>query len=178
MNRRNALLALTGAVATTALIRPAQAQMPAAGTPPVTRLDASQYHMQTLMVGTASKAMSALAIQRTEDPRVRQFAQFEVDEQTAMAQVLTDMTAPPPAPLDQTLSAMLQGLQAESGPAFDRAYVAHEIQGHNQLLAIQQGYLNLPPDSRDLEHIAILARTVIMMHLTMLDTLQGLMVAG
>ena len=45
-------------------------------------------------------------------PKVRQFAQFEVNEQTAMAQVLTDVNNPPPVPLDAQHAALLQQLQS------------------------------------------------------------------
>ena len=175
MDRRNAMTTLSGAVAASALLllprQGALAQKAAAITGP---LDAGGYKTHTLMAGTFSKQTSVLAISRATNPKVRQFAQFEADEQTAIAQVLTDETNPPPAPLDPAHEALLSALQREEGKAFDIAYVRGQIQGHQELFAIQQAFLNGNPTNRDREHIAVLARTVIQMHLVMLQDLQGM----
>ena len=66
-----------------------------------------QYRTQTLQVGTFSKETSQLAMVQATYPKVRQFAQFEMNEQTAMAQVLTDVNNPPPVPLDAQHTALL-----------------------------------------------------------------------
>jgi putative membrane protein len=145
----------------------AQAMAPASG-----MLPAPAHKMQTLMVGTLSKQISQLALERATHPKVKAFAGFEVDEQITIAQVLTDMANPPPAPLDPAHQAILTQLQQTEGKAFDAAYVQAEIEGHHQLFAIQQDFLNTRPTVLDSEHIAMLARTVIQMHLTMLGDLQ------
>jgi len=173
--RRHALTGLTGLAAVSALVAassgPARAQsstVPGSGKTP----GGSAYKTQTLIVGTLSKEQSQLALGRATHPQVKQFAQFEVAEQTTVAQVLTDEANPHPAPLDATLKATLTTLQQSRGKAFDAAYVQAQIEGHQKLLAIQQAFLNGRPDDMDHKHIAMLARTVIQMHLTMLGDLQ------
>jgi hypothetical protein len=47
------------------------------------------------------------------------------------------------------------------------------LQGHRELFAIQNGFLNAQPSiMTDTVHIAMMARTVIQMHLVMLEELQ------
>ncbi len=186
MNRRNILVALSaasvpmlirtsgiayaqGTAATTSA--PASA---AAGQP----LTVDQHKQMTLLVGSLSKQASELALTRATKPRVKEFAGFENAEQLTIAQVLTDEINPAPFPLDSAHAAMLQSLSSKTGAEFDRAYVALEIQGHDQLLQIQQGFLHAQPSiDTDPVHVAMLARTVIQMHLTMLQTLRQLVSA-
>jgi hypothetical protein len=117
--RRNAILAFSGILASSALsTMPRRAESGQA-----TRITPLQYKTQTLQVGTFSKETSQLAVAQAIHPRVKQFAQFEVNEQTAMAQVLTDLNNPPPVPLDAQHAALLQQLQSQSGKGFDIAYI-------------------------------------------------------
>jgi putative membrane protein len=174
MDRRNAIMALSGVLASSALIAiprgPVFAQNSAESGQAI-RITPIQYRARTLQVGTFSKQTSQLAAAQAVHPRVRQFAVFETDEQTAMAQVLTDVNDPPPVPLDAQHAALLQQLQLLSGKAFDTAYVQEQIVGHQQLLNIQQTFLNGTLTGNNDEHIAVLARVVIQMHLTMLQDL-------
>ncbi len=176
MNRRDMIVTLSGVVATSALLaastNPALAQAPAGPT-----LSLAKYKTQTLMAGTYSKETSQLAIAQASHPKVKEFGQFEASEQTAVAQVLTDVNNPPPAPLDPKHATLLQQLQGMSGKAFDAAYVQGQIDGHQELLNIQQSYLNGVPTNLDHRHIAILSRMAIQMHLTMLQDIQGMLAA-
>ena len=189
MNRRNAMAALSGAVAGSALLavsgRAVAQQTPPGAAAKVApepvaagqTLGASAYKQHTLTAGTFAKQTSMLALSRAQHPKVKQFAKFEADEQTAIAQTLTDAANPPPAPLDAAHQQKLATLNAAEGRDFDRAYVAGQIEGHNELLAIQKAFLsgqgNGGGKNRDLDHIAILARSVITMHLVMLEDLQA-----
>jgi putative membrane protein len=175
MDRRNAIVAFSGILASSALAamprRPAFAQTEAESGQ-AKLITPLQYRTQTLQVGTFSKETSQLATVQATHPKVRQFAQFEVNEQTAMAQVLTDVNNPPPVPLDAQHTALLQQLQSLSGKTFDTDYIQAQIVGHQQLLNIQQIFLNSILTGNDAEHIAVLARVVIQMHLAMLQELQ------
>ena len=62
--------------------------------------------------------------------------------------------------------------KANQARLFDTAYIQGQIVGHQQLLNIQQTFLNSILTGNDDEHIAVLARVVIQMHLTMLQELQ------
>ncbi len=175
MDRRNAIMAFSGMLASSALIatpRRAAFAQTEAETGQAKVITPLQYKTQTLQVGTFSKETSQLAAAQAIHPKVKQFAQFEVNEQTAIAQVLTDVNNPPPVPLDQQHAALLQQLQSLSGKNFDTAYIQGQIIGHQQLLNIQQTFLNSILTGNDAEHIAVLARVVIQMHLAMLQELQ------
>jgi putative membrane protein len=83
---------------------------------------------------------------------------------------------PPPVPLDANHAAVLQTLRAQqAGPAFDRAYVLSQIQQHQALLLIQQGYLESFNRRTDTQHIALLAHTSIQQHLVMLQDIQAML---
>jgi predicted outer membrane protein len=171
MDRRNALASLSG-LATTAVLfttvgRPA---FSATGK----TLDESAYKAQTLTVGTLSKLSSTMALVQGANPKVKEFAQFEINEQTTMAQVLTHMANPPPAMLDPNMQAHLTQLQTMTGKAFDAAYLEVQLDGHHRLYTIQQEFLDFTPTDMDREHIAMLARTVIQMHLTMIQDIQNI----
>ena len=107
MNRRGILLgsAGLGALSLGVSPRPASAQQAT-----VQRLSGAEYLAATLMGGTLAKQTSQLALERAQNPRVRQFAGFEIAEQTALAQVLTDTENPPPVPLDADHAAVLRTL--------------------------------------------------------------------
>jgi putative membrane protein len=170
MDRRGILLGSAGLAALALSPRLVLAQ----GSTP-RRLSGSEHLAMTLMGGTLAKQTSQLAEQRAQNPKVRQFAGFEIAEQTALAQVLTDSENPPPVPLDAEHAAVLQALQGQSGPAFDRAYVQGQIQGHHELLMVQQGYLDSTDRRVDMQHIAVLARMSIQQHLVMLTELQQML---
>lgn len=89
---------------------------------------------QALMVGNFSMQTSQLALQRSRNSRVRNFAQLETNEQAAFAAALG--AQPGSVPLSQEEAAMLQQLASLSGHQFDRMYVVGQIQGHNQLLEL------------------------------------------
>jgi putative membrane protein len=175
MHRRNALPAFSGAMATPLLISlPCAAWCQTAKLP---TLDHSQYLTETVMLGALSLQVSTLAVQRTRNPKVRQFAQFEINEQTAMQQVLTDGEEAKPVALDSAHAAVLTQLLGTSDKTFDTTYVEDELSVHAELLNGQQSFLNNRPTSDDYRHIATLARTTIQMHLTMLQDLQAMLSA-
>lgn len=166
MERRLLLLAASFLPAAPALAQNTAAQ------PAARRLSGTEYLAMSLMGGTLAKQTSQLAQQRATNPRVKEFAGFEVAEQTALAQVLTNTDNPPPVPLDAEHASQLQALQGVTGAGFDRAYIAAQIQQHQELLAVQNGYLGSNNRSTDTQHIAVLARMSIQQHLVMLQDLE------
>jgi len=170
MDRRSILLGSAG-VAVVAL-SPGLVLAQVRTVPPVS---GTEYLATTLMGGTLAKQTSQLALERAQHPKVKQFAGFEIAEQTALAQVLTDTENPPPVPLDANHSGVLRTLQAQSGPGFDRAYILSQITQHNALLLTQQGYLENTNRSTDTQRIAVLARMSIQQHLVMLQEIQQML---
>jgi putative membrane protein len=54
----------------------------------------AQHLQQTLAAGTVSLQTSEIALQKAQNPNVKQFAQFERDEQTTIAEVLRSIQEP------------------------------------------------------------------------------------
>jgi putative membrane protein len=175
MNRRFALMTLSGAMATPLLV--GLPRLAVAQSDKLPTLDRSQYKAETLMLGASSKEISLLAAERSRNPRIAQFAQFEIAEQTTMAQVVTDENNPKPVAIDPEHAAILRRLQGASDKDFDKAYLQEQLTMHAELLSAQQSFLNNDPSDADLKHIAMLARTVIQMHVTMLHDLEAMLPA-
>ncbi|WP_347301942.1 DUF4142 domain-containing protein [Croceibacterium sp. TMG7-5b_MA50] len=135
--------------------------------------DAERTHaMETLRTGGLALMTSQLALQKGRSAAVKEFAGFEVAEQTTIAQIISEsknMTPPPPGAMEQEVMARLNDA---SGRAFDRAYVAAQIDGHQRLLQIQEAYL---ANGRDMptRHVAMLARGQITEHLTLLGKMRA-----
>jgi len=133
-----------------------------------------RYAMDTLSAGSAALLTSRMALSRAASQTVRQFAEFEVREQTGIAQILTEisgMRSPPPP--DPRMAAMADQLRRTGGSVFDRLYVQGQIEGHTQLLRIQETYLRGGRNPH-IRHIALLSRGQILDHLTVLRHLQGM----
>ncbi len=147
-----------------------------------------QYVQQVLAAGTVSLQQSNFALSKAQDPRVKQFAQFEVDEQNTLADVLHSFAEPaatsstttgaqqaastaPVLPQEDS-AAMERMSRAQPGPDFDRDYVGMQIQGHQKLLQIQDGYLKNASNDRALMNVARLARGQIQEHLALLGEIQ------
>jgi putative membrane protein len=186
MNRRNLFAGLSGAAILPLAIQfgpGAALAQPASPRAPTTPIGGDDYKRMTLMVGTLAKQTSELAAQKASSAKVKQVAGFEVAEQTAIAQALTSQQNPPNATLDDKRAAVLKELQGVSGANFDKAYIKAQIDGHSELLGIQDAFLKgKGQDSAsilasDTAHVATIAKAVIEMHLAMLkdlnDTVSG-----
>lgn len=150
--------------------------------------DAVTQHMKrTLAAGSLSLATSRLALTKAKNPAVKQFAEFETAEQDTIADILKgkmmpdikpmgEVKAPTDAELtgniDQKGKELLEKLRAmKAGPDFDRDYVKAQVQGHRELLDIQETYLK-SPDDRDETNVAKLAKGMIKEHLTLLTDME------
>ena len=170
MNRREAgRNLLLGALAIGAA--PALAQMPGMG-----RGDlgpAEQRHAtDTLKVGGLALQSSQAAQGKARTPRVREFADFEVAEQTTIAQIIQEATGMAPPPPDRMDQMKLDSLMRTSGRGFEAGYVTLQIDGHQKLLGIQERYL-AEGRNPDFRHVAMLARGQIKEHLKLLDDIRS-----
>ncbi len=173
MDRRNVILALTGAAAAPLLLGTV-----AHGQTATDMLDPASYTADTLQIGTLAKTLSQIALKISKNPLVLRFAKLEIDEQTAVAQSLTSDANPPPAALTDQQQMMVQSLQGMSGAAFDIAYIKGQIQGHNQLAAIQSEFLATDTDvTADPVHVALIAAAFIETHLSVLHALLPIVTA-
>jgi putative membrane protein len=123
-----------------------------------------------------------LAQSQGTDPRVKEFAQRMITDHTGVNQAATELVTrlgvtPEPNPVSQQLR---QGgeqnrnhLQGLSGADFDRAYIGHEVDYHQQVLdAIDQ---TLIPNAQNPELKALLEQTrpAIAAHLQHAKEIQG-----
>ena len=121
------------------------------------------------MVGGFSLQTSQLALKRAQNARVRDFAQLEANEQTAVAAALG--AQPGSVPPGQDEAAMLQQLASLSGREFEHMYVEGQIKGHRQLLELNQANEGSgDPVSRA---VAIVSVPSIQTHLQILSGLRG-----
>ncbi|HEV2565135.1 MAG TPA: DUF4142 domain-containing protein [Microvirga sp.] len=147
-----------------------------------------QYVQQLLALSTVSLQQSNFALSKAQNPRVKQFAEFEIGEQNLLTDIMHSFADPnatasttqgaqqsaATAPeLPQKDSQAMERLsKAQPGAAFDRDYVALQIQGHQELLKLQEDYLKQGSGNRETTNVARLASGQIMEHLTMLQDIQ------
>lgn len=166
MNRREAARSLMLGAVVAALPGAALAQGMRGGG------DAERRHaMETLRVGSVALQSSQLAERRAMKRSVKEFAGFEVAEQTTIADIIREASGMTPPPPDPAARAMMARLMAARGAAFDAAYIRGQLDGHRELLAIQERYL---ADGRDphMRHVAMLARGQIKEHIALLNDMR------
>jgi putative membrane protein len=186
LHRRSALFAGAAFVGS---ISPLFAQTRAGSTPSGQIGQAEAQHIKdTMKVGSIALATSRLALEKAPNAKVKQFAQFEVAEQQTISDVLSAIESDGKAAattgqdagdgrsqpqLDQAGQQMLKRLQeAKAGTEFDREYVSAQIDGHQQLMKIQESYINSGKNVLNLS-IAKLARGQIKEHLTLLNDINA-----
>lgn len=147
-----------------------------------------QYVEQTLAAGTVSLQASNFAATKAQNPRVKQFAGFEIAEQNTLSDVMHSMAEPtatssttkgaqqaastaPELPQNDA-AAMERMSKAQGGPAFDKDYVAMQLKGHQDLFAVQERYLQGNPQNRELMNVAKLAMGQIREHIALLQDIQ------
>jgi putative membrane protein len=116
---------------------------------------------------------SQLALQRSSNPQLRQFAQMLITDHSNMSAQLiaaaqgAGLTPPPPA-LSAEHAAMLQQLQATPAASFDMAYRDAQVMAHQQALTLHQNYAN-GGDVPALRTVASSAVPIIQNHLNMIQ---------
>lgn len=91
---------------------------------------------EALQGGMAEVQMGQLALQKSSNPDVKQFAQKMVDDHTklgdAMKQVAQQMSVKPPDSLSGKDKSTVAKLTALSGNEFDKAYIKDMVKDHKQ----------------------------------------------
>jgi predicted outer membrane protein len=132
----------------------------------------AQFRAQLAMPVQMSMMSSQLAVAQASNQYAKQFAEFELNETKAMMSVMKDMGSPAPS-MDAKSQAMLDKLKATTGPAFDKAYITAQVQTHEQLRAMTEGYLRNPAPAKTntmemhVRHIATLALPTIKEHIAL-----------
>jgi putative membrane protein len=123
-----------------------------------------------------SMLSSQLAATQATNQYAKQFAGFELAETTGMLSILKDMGTTPPPP-DSKAQAMMTQMKAATGAAFDKAYITAQLQTHQLLQTLTQGYLASPAPAKTNmmemhgRHIATLALATIKEHVAITQRL-------
>jgi putative membrane protein len=147
-----------------------------------------QYLRETFAISSLSLAVSRIALEKAQTDDLKEFAQLEVAEQEALADVLTSLqnagptkgAIKPPSDaeveqhLDQRGREELDKMRAApAGTEFDREYLAAQATGHLELMRIQETFLNSGRNNRDFINVAKLARAMIKEHLQLLADIES-----
>jgi len=140
----------------------------------------AQFRAAVAPLAQMSLMSSQVATTQATNKYAKQFAGFELAEMNGMMSILKDLGTTPP-PLDAKAQGMLDQLKAAKGAAFDKAYIAAQIQSHQQLNTLTSGYLAsaAPGASNMMEkhgrHIATLASVAIKEHLAITQQISGIL---
>ena len=93
---------------------------------------------EVAMGGMMQLETSKVAVQKSTDPAVREFAQGEIDEQTGLSEKLTAIASAKgitlPATPDAETQQMVSKMESMSGAELDRHYIKeHGVKGHEKL---------------------------------------------
>jgi putative membrane protein len=202
MDRR----ALLGGLAAALVVVPALAQtsgssstMPSgsSGSMPMGRAggqisQADMQHMQqTMQLGMVALESSRMAMNKLRNDDLKRFANFEVQEQTTLSEVLRSMidpgataatgsagsqSGPSAMQMDAGARDMMQKMQnQQAGAEFDKMYLEAQLQGHRDLLQVQERYLQSNPQNREHMNVAKMARGHINEHIALLEEMQKTM---
>ncbi len=186
--RRTVLVALAAAAAHSSFAQTQLGPTPGGDAGPD-----KQYIRETSAIGSLSLAVSRIAQEKAQTDDLKEFAQLEVAEQEALADVLkslqnpglVDGTIKPPSEaeveqhLDQRGREKLEKMRAApAGTEFDREYLAAQATGHLELLRIQETYLNSGRNNREFINVAKLARGMIKEHLQLLADIESVIEFG
>jgi putative membrane protein len=124
---------------------------------------------------------SQMALQMSQNPQVRSFAQMMIDHHTRTTAELTTIAqangmTPPPPTLMPNHQAMLSRIQAAGPGQFDAAYKQEQIMSHQEALTLMQNYAS-GGDTPALRDFATRTSPVIQQHLTQAQTLPDMMMA-
>jgi putative membrane protein len=108
-----------------------------------------------------SKAACEIALQKTKNADILQFAEWELMEATTVIRVLKDLNTPAPA-INPDAKAFLAKLESMSEAEFNAEYMQAELSNHEFLRDLAQEYIDgfedrAPMGQQDTWHVASLA---------------------
>lgn len=122
--------------------------------------------------GEFATRTSQIALAKTTNPDIVQFANAEIAEQFNVATALG--SAPGMGPLRSDHAEVISRLESmPSGPTFDAMYVRGQIRGHRELLALNSSYLEMGGDPQ-FKSVASMSLPIIQQHLSVLNRLRNM----
>jgi len=132
----------------------------------------ADFRTQDLVGGEFAMRSSRLALTKTRNPDIVNFAHAEIAEQVQVATALGAMPGTAPLRSDHAaLFARLEGLP--SGTPFDAMYVKGQIAGHRELLALNSSYLKSGGNPQE-QSVAQMSLPIIQRHLAILNGLRNI----
>lgn len=128
------------------------------------------FRTAALQDGSFAIQTSQIALSRSRNRDVRQFAQLEINEQVSIAAAL-GASAATPLPLRPDQAQIVERLQNASGRTFDALYIQGQMAGHAELLSLNSAYAQDGQDLAD-RRVAVVAVPSIQTHLSILGRLQ------
>ena len=124
---------------------------------------------EVAMGGMMQLETSKVAVQKSTDPAVREFAQGEVNEQTGLSEKLTAIASAKgitlPATPDAEAQQMVSAMQGMSGAELDRHYIKeHGVKGHEKLDKVMSK-VKLKGTDNNLTAVAKAAHPLVKTHL-------------
>ncbi|MAM11487.1 MAG: hypothetical protein CML23_13700 [Rhizobiaceae bacterium] len=162
--RRNIFIGGAVTAAMTALTSVSASVSALADEPP------DEYCEQTLKLDLFSCDISELAAKKAVHPVVYKFAELESEEAQAIAGVLLKaggLRPERPDALSQTVDTLKR---MDPGPAFDLAYIEHQIDNHKSLLKVQKREVDDASREGVQKTVATVLVPLIASHLDMLHT--------
>lgn len=164
-------------VATALAAAPAMAQTTAPATnPPAAgqNVNAAEFVSKAANSDMFEIQSSQLALTKTQDSRIRDFAQHMVQDHTAASDKLKAAAQGQtiPTTLDQEHTQMLQQLQQASGNDFNRSYVQMQISGHQKAVSLFETYAQ-NGDNAQLKQFAQQTVPTLQQHLQQITQIQN-----
>lgn len=142
---RRSMLAGFALVAAAPAVSSAQTKsdMAKATVPSFTEItSATQFFSGVLPRAELSLATSQIGIEKAAQKDAHEFAGFEFGEAITVNMILKDMGVSSPAMDADTMSLIETIKKAPKGEAFDRAYIAFQLQNHEYLRDLADAYLH------------------------------------
>ena len=102
---------------------------------------AEQFYAGVIGPATLSAKASRLAVDKASDPKIKQFANFELREAVAVTAIIEGLNTSVP-PMDYSGRDLLEKLQTAEGTDFDKTYIAAELANHEFLRDLTESYLS------------------------------------
>lgn len=142
-----------------------------------TAANEKEFRMKVLGPAELSLATSQIAVSKATQKNAKEFAGFELTEAIAVTGVLKDLGTPIPA-MDAKAKATLAKIKTTpAGSAFDKAYIAAQLENHEFLRDLAQDYLGKGKMAGAAEsqtrHLATLALAVFKEHVAITKRILG-----
>ena len=129
-----------------------------------------EFGMAVIGRAELSLVTSKIAIDRASKADAKEFAGFELTEAIAVTTVLKELGTPIPTMTAKAKATLEKVKNAPAGPEFDKAYIAAQLENHEELRDLTQAYLGhpAPPKSNMAEsqgrHLGTLSLAVFKEH--------------